>query len=505
VLDLVASIITVQPNATGLKEILDRVLNFLKSPLLQGNALTSVVRLFPVLLQTKGSGLSYSQLVDMLLSVVTPGLALASSMVVAQCVAAMAKSVQASEGQATVERFMKRVSDAKEDHVRQISLLVLGELGRDRDLSEHKDIEDVLFQAFSSESDAVKSAAAFSLGNVAVGNMKKYLPHLLTLVKQHADRRYLLLSSVKEIITRHSGAVTTIATFKPYVDSVLPILFENAESKDEGVRSMVAECLGGLAIIDSKKLIPQMAQLAGTDKPFTRAVVITALRFALAPNTDHVLLRESLGAFLNLLKDENLTVRRQVMLTVNALAHANIDLLSPATLKELILPILYVEIEPNEKYIRVLDLGPFKHKVDDGLPLRKAAFQCLETLLDVAPHRLDLSEYVRKIQLGLVDHDDIEILTYQILANMAQYHGGKLLEVLEELPNQIMKGVKNKLKEAKGNEPERAKDVLRSAVRSMYTINQIPGVEQCVQFTDFYLRVLKTALLAQMLKEMQGT
>lgn len=79
---------------------------------------------------------------------------------------------------------------------------------------------------------------------------------------------------------------------------------------------------------------------------------------------------------------------------MNALAHSNVDLLSPL-LKELILPVLYAELQPKESLVRVVDLGPFKHRIDDGLPLRKAAFQCLETLLDVAPHRLDLSEYVK--------------------------------------------------------------------------------------------------------------
>ena len=73
------------------------MLIFIKSPLLQGNALTSVVKLFPALLQAR-SGLSYGGLVDMLLGIVTPGLALPSNMVIAQCVAAMAKSATSEVG-----------------------------------------------------------------------------------------------------------------------------------------------------------------------------------------------------------------------------------------------------------------------------------------------------------------------------------------------------------------------------------------------------------------------
>jgi hypothetical protein len=40
--------------------------------------------------------------------------------------------------------------------------------------------------------------------------------------------------------------------------------------------------------------------------------------------------------------------------------------------------------------IRTVDLGPFKHKIDDGLELRKAAFECLDILLTALPHVLQV-------------------------------------------------------------------------------------------------------------------
>jgi hypothetical protein len=42
--------------------------------------------------------------------------------------------------------------------------------------------------------------------------------------------------------------------------------------------------------------------------------------------------------------------------------------------------------------VRTVDLGPFKHRIDDGLELRKAAFECLDILLTGLPHVLQVGE-----------------------------------------------------------------------------------------------------------------
>lgn len=68
-------------------------------------------------------------------------------------------------------------------------------------------------------------------------------------------------------------------------------------------------------------------------------------------------------------------------------------------------------------------MGPFKHTVDDGLDLRKAAFECMYTLLETCLDRLDSFEFLNHVEDGLKDHYDIKV------SHIAIFPAHALLEV----------------------------------------------------------------------------
>lgn len=80
-----------------------------------------------------------------------------------------------------------------------MALLCLGEIGRRKDLSVHVHIENIVIESFQSPFEEIKSAASYALGNIAVGNLSKYLPFILDQIDNQQKKQYLLLHSLKEV------------------------------------------------------------------------------------------------------------------------------------------------------------------------------------------------------------------------------------------------------------------------------------------------------------------
>ena len=270
------------------------------------------------------------------------------------------------------------------------------------------------------------------------------------------------------------------------VGDVAGLLFENAPNADEGVRAMVAECLGKLALVQPTTMLPRMAAGLADASALTRGTMVSALKYAV-PTGEEATFATHVPAFLALMTDADIGVRRQAFLTFNNVAHVRFMHVRPRIVDYMAMTL--AETKAHPELIRVEDYGPFTRKVDDGFPLRKAVYQCIDTCFDVGvdyfPNVMDV--IMTLIMNGTADEEkDIQVLAYQILFKFAQPRKEglntqrTLLEAMfnATVPAKIKEGVVGKLKEAKGAEPEKANEVLRAAVRTLHAMRWVPGASR---------------------------
>ena len=106
--------------------------------------------------------------------------------------------------------------------------------------------------------------------------------------------------------------------------------------------------------------------------PTVRGMVIQAIRFTFAESDeayDEVLKPVLVKILTTMLNDPNLENRRLALTTLNSATANKSDIVLPQLAQ--LIPLVMKESRVNSDLIREVQMGPFKHKVDDGLELRK--------------------------------------------------------------------------------------------------------------------------------------
>ncbi|KAJ7551602.1 hypothetical protein O6H91_06G021400 [Diphasiastrum complanatum] len=437
------------------ERVLPQALVLVKSPLLQGQALQTLQGFFTALVQSAST--SFDILLDALLSTArgsSSGGGPASKQAfhsVAQCAAVLCLAAPDAKCSSIVSMLINSVENSLgQDATQLLSLLCLGEIGRRKDLHSHINLEGVIIRSFQSPSEEIKSAASYALGNIAVGNLSKYLTFILSQIDNQSKLQYLLLHSLKEVIARQSTDDAGKVDFKGTdVQKILALLFTHCQSEEEGIRNVVAECLGKLAILEPGKLVPALKHV--------RRAAVSAL--STAAHNKAVLVKDLLPALL---------------------------------------PLLYDQTVIKKELIRTVDLGPFKHTVDDGLELRKGAFECVDTLLDNCLDQIDPSSFIDPYLLsGLSDHYDVKMPCHLILSKLAEKCPSAVLAVVDTLVEPLERTVTTKMKpDAVKQEVDRNEDMIRSALRAIESLNRISG-DASSRFKAFMNNVVKSGPLAE--------
>jgi len=511
--------------------ILQQVLHLIQSPLMQGLALESSIEFFRSIVKNKQAGIDYKDLIQMLVKPIreqriephqhtTGGSPLAmhkqAFYSIAKCIAVLIVD-NARDGQNVITQFINDIKNPKSsDSIRLLSLLCLGETGKYLELSQHAQLEKVILDSFSSPIEEVKSAASYALGYLSVGNLDKYIAFILKEIDVQSKRQYLLLHSLKEIINYESTQTNGLAALRPYINDIWHILMKHCECAEEGTRNVVAECLGKLTLLDPENLMPRLQQSLDSDSEYVRSTVVTAIKFTITDQPQPIdnMLKKCFGKFLNALQDANLNVRRVALVTFNSAAHNKPSLVRDLLVtpggdehmddSNTLIQHLYNETKIRKELIREVEMGPFKHTVDDGLDLRKAAFECMYTLLDSCLDRVDIFEFLNHVDDGLKDHYDIKMLTYLMLVRLSTLCPNALLQRLERLIDPLRNACLQKVRtNAVKQEYEKNDELKRSALRALCALYAIPEADKNPMMVDFVANIKSTSDLAPIFEAIQ--
>jgi len=245
-------------------------------------------------------------------------------------------------------------------------------------------------------------------------------------------------------------------------------------------------------LISPGDLLPALQKRVTDNAPQTRGTVVTAVKYAIVdyPHEVDIALAPVIGDFIRLLIDKDLDVRRAALLTLNYAAHNKPGLIRPVLGEHL--EALYEETKLKEELIKVVNLGPFKHKVDEGLENRKAAFECMYTLLDTCIDKVDVPAFIKYLVQGLDDVYDIKLLCFLMLSRLAQHAGTALVTGLDLLVEPLRKTLTTKVRDtAVKQQVDRNDELIRSALVAIAAISRLDEVDSCLKFDEFVKTAVK--------------
>ncbi|KNE70741.1 hypothetical protein AMAG_15493 [Allomyces macrogynus ATCC 38327] len=390
--------------------------------------------------------------------------------------AILAKAVAAVAPQTDVPQVVNMLRAMARDAnqpapARHLAVRALGELGRTTPIgSDAALVQDMVAYLGVEGDEELKTAAADALGLLAVGHAAGVVPRLVQEMNQA----------------------------RPVGRAPVPRVPARTERLEEGARLVLGECLGQLTRLDLATRGPQLQEALSTPEPAVRAVALGAFKYVLAHPIagDAAILASLVPAFAAAIGDSDLPVRRAALVAVQAAAHSRALLLAPVLAH--VQPLLERELRVRPELVREVVMGPFKHKVDDGLETRKLAVETVMNMLDMpaaARHVLNAESLARVIFEELTDVHDVQLLAYQALAKLPV---AAVKPVLDAMVKPVETAVFPKVKtNAVQQEVDKTNELMRAALRAVVTIvAHVPDLAVCAPALAKFYETLRTSAVA---------
>ena len=475
----------------------DKITSLLNSPTLQSTTLRKVEDLLATMAKENKS--VADELINGLMDFGKGDVVPSASMGAACCIAAICSAIESQSTAAEVEKLsIEGISaEGKPLHQRFFLYCVreLGTRGLIRNRADSSLLNPVLCAMKNAE---ISDSAASALGGLSSGS-ETFFEMMLTNLRESTspELEYHLLRALNE-------SLRVLADRKTHLDvSICSILTDSLlllveKDMNEEVQSIIGECYGHAALMSAENVMGPVESLIQSSDPKKRITALLALKHCItdAENPmDNELREKWLPMGMGLLQDPEVDVRKVCVQLLGAGAYIKPGLVVH-TIPQIIERV-FEQTQPDPNLVRVVNLGPFKHKVDDGLELRKASFECIGVLMSKCWDNLtDVVTLANVISRGLSDEYDVKLKCHDLLCALASSAPGVTLSMLEMSIEPLTATLTAKIKnDAVKQEVDRNEDMIRSCLRAIDVLDHLDGSHEVIAFHNFMDKVVNAGTL----------
>jgi hypothetical protein len=226
--------------------------------------------------------------------------------------------------------------------------------------------------------DETKFYAAETLGKLISKNSKEYLQSFLVKIEANEDRS-LLLIAIKQVLKINKSL--PFDSYNIIWNTLIEIL--NSENTIDEALTRIASQNIGLILVNTNEsgfFYHRATEILQSENKVIVYTMIAAIKFILA--YDNIFTAELVDPLLlqvfEKIQDGDLEVKQVAIITLITALNNQFNILVPHL--PTILPYVYGELGARKQYEESIQIGPFKHKIDRALEVRKNAFEILYKL-----------------------------------------------------------------------------------------------------------------------------
>lgn len=397
----------------------------------------------------------------------------------------------------SINKYTGILASTKEPELkRKTSAIIIGCLGQRKDLSKHS-VNNLLLEVLKGNEEDLKISAAICLGNIALGNGTYYIPLILSRLKDSQELSYLMLLAIREVVLQDQQH----AMAKELAAEVLPALRDQADTDDEGDRTIIAEIVGRLFLVQPAVISSEIEKGLANPKDNVRATFVLSFKYLLQRGEKEQF-SKLLPQLLPILKDKSLRVQKALLDSLTNIARQNSVLLRPYTAEIQAGALALTTMRPE--LVKVVDLGPLQHRIDEGQPARKGAYTLLENMVPGLHDKMDLAAVLERAVEGLNDEsDEVQNSCQETLIALCEIAPETVLTGLEKLMDCVVNAINKGLDRVRKKvDVDRTMDGMRSFLRVVVATSKLEEAELNQKYQDSMAKLVKDKTVLTLYEEL---